>query len=253
MSKSNTPIVSHYLKLRETRYFRERRFKDLDIMLQLQSHSQSVLRRRWKHTRSSLEHDLTEWINAKSKTHYALDVVSVSRLNALFQLLPTRANSRQEAKPLENLGSQAPRVGKKLPIGHHLGILPDKYANSLLRLDGTSLWHAPPSPFNRRQWLGGSFILSEKSPPCVGMNFLMKAIYLQSKRIKTEAQENQQADRTVEVRQRVILSQWYPSKTDLVIEERVIGYSSQPYDPLKINTSEHLHFLFGSANLWYLS
>ena len=202
-------------------------------MLQcLQFHSQSALQRRWRHTGKSLEHDLTEWINAKSKTHYGLDVVSVSRLNVLFSILPTRG--LREAKPLKRIANQAPKIGRKLPVGHHLGILPDKYANSLLRPDGSPNWHAPPSPFNRKQWLGGSFVVSERSPPSVGINFLMKGIYLASKRATSEAREDSQ---TVEVRQRLILSQWYPSKTDLLIEERVTGYSSQPYDHLEINTS----------------
>jgi hypothetical protein len=206
-------------------------------MLQcLQSHSQSAFRRRWKHTGSPLEHDLTEWINAKPKTHYALDVVSVSRLNVLFSILPTRG--RKEAKPLKRIASQASKVGQKLPVGHHLGILPDKYANSLLRLDGSPPWHAPPSPFNRMQWLGGTFVVSEKSPPYMGMKFLMKGIYLDSTRAVSEVREDRQVTETVEVRQRLILSQWYPSKTDLLIEERVLGYYSQPYNRSKINTSE---------------
>ncbi|KAF8519515.1 hypothetical protein JB92DRAFT_2828384 [Gautieria morchelliformis] len=194
-------------------------------MLQCLHYSQSALRRRWKHTGSPLEHDLTEWINAKSKTHYALDVF----------ILPTRG--RKEAKPLKRIASQASKVGQKLPVGHHLGILPDKYANSLLRLDGSPPWHTPPSPFSRKQWLGGSFVVSEKSPPTMGMNFLMKGIYLDSKRAISEVREDRQVTGTVEVRQRLILSQWYPSKTDLLIEERLTGYYSQPYNYSKIDTT----------------
>lgn len=212
-------------------------------MLQgLQSRSQIALQRRWRHTGRSLEHDLTEWINAKSKTHYTLDVVSVSKLNLLFGILPTRAG--KGVKSLKRITSQAPKIGKKLPVGHHLGILADKYANSLLKTDGSPPWHVPPPPFNRKQWLRGGFIVSEKSPPLMGINFLMKGIYLASKRVNQEAREDTQSTRTVEVRQRLILSQWYPSKTDLLIEDRVTSYSSQPYNSSEINTSKHLGIIF---------
>lgn len=242
-----TPVVDHYLTLIRDKILCLRSGDPKTIMLQcLHSHSQSAVRNRWKHTSMSLENDLTKWIEAKSKTHYVLDVISVTKLNLLFGILPTRG--RKEAKQLENLRTQAPKIGKKLPVGHHLGILPDKYANSLLRPDGTPHWHAPPSPFHRKEWLGGSFIVSEKSPPFVGINFLMKGIYLDSKRIKSDVQDGKEDARTVEVRQRLILSQWYPSKTDLVIEDRVTCYSSGQYSPSKINKSENIHRLCGPAD-----
>ncbi|KAF8589462.1 hypothetical protein K439DRAFT_358590 [Ramaria rubella] len=181
------------------------------------------------------QNELNKWINSKAKTHYSLDTLSRAALISLFRILPTRGS--KESRPLKKLSFRPPDIGKQYPLGHHLAALPDKYSNALLRPDGSSPWHAPPPPFTRRLCVRGRFIISQKSPPRVGMNFLKKAIYLDFKRPGPSLHERDQDLQTVQVRQRLILSQWHKIKTDLISEERVISYSSQPYDPTQINTT----------------
>jgi hypothetical protein len=120
--------------------------------------------------------------------------------------------------------SQTLLDGKGLPLG--------------LRLDGSPSWHAPPMPNARKEIVGGSFIVSTRSPPFIGMNFVEKTISLDSKK-HIDIVNQKTNSKQVQTRQRLILSQWHPQRTDLLVEERITKYSSGLYNPSLKSTSEY--------------
>jgi len=176
----------------------------------------------------NVEEAIQKWINNKQKAHQSLQTLTTNRIQTLFQILPTRS---RDAWASQDLSLNSPKVGQPAPLGAHLS-LPDKFDNAIPRSSGIPSWHAPPEPFIYRRWVGGSFIVSRRSPPMVGMNFIAKTLSLESKSLKKNSVTGEEV---IQMRQASRLSQWFPYNTEFVMEERDIQYSTQSYKHDTIN------------------
>ena len=66
------------------------------------------------------------------------------------------------------------KKGNPLPYGHHLIFFHHSQSENSLRADMSNGGYAPPDPFVRRMWAGGSFSWAEGKHLRIGETYLMK-------------------------------------------------------------------------------
>lgn len=177
------------------------------------------------------EQSIRKWWNSKEKPHFSLNTLHRFKLNELFTLLPTRSFEF----PIMNLHPVPPRVGNPISLGYYFSLFPDLYDNAPVQVDGAPAWHAPHT-FSRRLRHSGRVVMSSRSPPLVGMNFVKKAIHLEAKRVY----RCQETDTPIlHTNRKMVTYQWFPMKTDLVNEECITAFYYDKYDG-NINTFDGL-------------
>lgn len=180
---------------------------------------------------SRTEQSIRKWLNSKERPHFSLHTLHRFKLNELFTLLPTRSFEF----PVMNLRPVPPRVGNSISLGYYFSLFPDLYDNAPVQTDGAPAWHAPHA-FARRLRHSGLVVMSSRSPLLVGMNFVKKAIRLESKRVHRV----QKADTPIlHTNRKMVTYQWFPMKTDLVNEECITAFYYDKYDG-NINICEFL-------------
>ncbi|TFK55054.1 hypothetical protein OE88DRAFT_1623866 [Heliocybe sulcata] len=78
------------------------------------------------------------------------ETLSEDHLSDLYVTLPSRDGSGRPA--------QVPVVGEQLAYGHHLVFFHRRHPERALRWDGTEAEFAPPGPYPRRMWAGGTMV-----------------------------------------------------------------------------------------------
>lgn len=114
-----------------------------------------------------------------------------------------------------------------MSLQYYYGLFPDLYDNAPVKADGATAWHTPPHSYARRLRHSGRVVLSLKSPPFIGMNFIKKGIHLESK----EARKVRETDIAVlHTRRKMVVYQWFPMKTELITESCVTAFHHSKYD-----------------------
>ncbi|GJJ08392.1 hypothetical protein Clacol_002607 [Clathrus columnatus] len=169
------------------------------------------------------EQAIRKWLISKEGPHFSLQTLHISRLNDLFAILPTRSHEYRFMK----MKPSPPILGSFISLSCYFGLFPDLYRVAPLKIDGSTAWHTPPYPFTRKLPHSGRVVVSLKSPPIVGMNFIKKGIHLESKEARSYSPKHSSILHT---RRKIHLYQWFPVRTDLLNEDCVTAFYPDKYD-----------------------
>lgn len=193
------------------------------------------------------EHTLNRWLTARENKLVLVNVVpSISRLENLLRVLPTRREN--DFGTHEILSQVSPKPGDFIHPGHHLVRQPLS-PHARLRPDGSPTIQAPPVPWTRRHWAGGTLQFAPQ-PLLAGLGFVRGKVEVTKEAIQPDItmpeedepfhSESPQYDGPeyvahewlpiVKIVQRFITAQWYPQYLPLILEVRNTEFHTKGFD-----------------------